>query len=79
MYPKKRPDGTLIFPDYPEFRPNLNPREIILAGAFCHGYFRRVYSTVAKRYLETSDYKKYPFLKDLPEELMIIDIEKTQS
>ncbi|MGL5934836.1 MAG: hypothetical protein ACRCZI_04360 [Cetobacterium sp.] len=76
MIPKREKDGTLIFPDYVDFRPNLTPREIILEGAFCNGYFRRVYSTIAKRYLTTDDYKKYPFLKDLPKELMITDIDK---
>lgn len=76
MYPKKNKDGKLVFPEYPDFLPTLTPREVILGGAFCNGYFRRVYSTVAKRYLNPDDYKKYPFLKDLPEELMIIDIDK---
>jgi hypothetical protein len=76
MYPKRRSDGTLIFPDYPEFKPNIDPRQIFEGGTLCGGYFRRVYSNVAKRYLETTDYKKYPFLKDLPEKLMTVDIDK---
>jgi hypothetical protein len=76
MHINRRADGTLIFPDHLEFTPNLSPREVILGGAWCHGYFRRVYSTVAKRYLEEDDYKKYSFLKDLPKELMTVDINK---
>lgn len=76
MYPKKDKDGCLIFPDYPDFRPNLTPREVIQGGAFCGGYFRRVYSTIAKKYLPTKDYKKYPFLKDLPEKLLTNNIDE---
>jgi hypothetical protein len=76
MYPKRRTDKTLIFPGYDDFKPNLTPSEVILSGAFCNGYFRHVYSTVAKRYLETKDYKKYPFLKKIPEELMITNIDE---
>lgn len=82
MYPKRDKNNTLavpytlIFPDYPDFKPNLTPREVILSGAFCNGYFRKVYSTVAKRYLQTDDYKKYPFLRDLPKELMVVNIDE---
>lgn len=76
MYPKKDKNGCLIFPDFPELKTNLTPREIFEGGALCGGYFRKVYSNVAKRYLATDDYKKYTFLKDLPEELMTVDIDK---
>lgn len=75
-YPQKDKDGCLIFEDYPEFRPNLTPREIIESHAWCGGYFRRVYSTIAKHYLKEDDYKKYPFLKDLPAELMTKNIDE---
>ncbi len=27
-------DGRLVFPDHPEFRPNLTPRQVIQAGSF---------------------------------------------
>ena len=31
---KRRKDGTLIFKDHPEFRPNLTPTQVISKGAF---------------------------------------------
>ena len=31
---QKRSDGTLIFKDYPDFRPNLTPREMFQKGSF---------------------------------------------
>jgi hypothetical protein len=34
------------FIDYPEFRPNLSPREIIQMGSFGGGYFRDIQSSV---------------------------------
>jgi hypothetical protein len=46
-----------------------------LGGAWCNGYFRKVYSQCAGRYLQTADYKKYAFLKDLPADLMTKDID----
>jgi hypothetical protein len=73
-YPKKDKHGHLVFTDHPEFTPNLSPAEVIRAGAWCGGYFRRVYSTVAKRFLEESDYTKFPFLRKLPKKLMTVDI-----
>lgn len=76
MYPKKDKYGCLIFKDYPDFTPNLTPREIIEKGAWCNGYFRKVYSTVAKKYLKSDDYKEFPFLQDLPDKLMITNIDK---
>ena len=32
--PRKNKNGEIIFKDYPEFRPNLTPREIFKAGSF---------------------------------------------
>jgi hypothetical protein len=75
-YPERDKDNCLIFPDYPKFRPNLTPKEIIERGGWCNGYFRKKYSNIANRYLKEDDYKKYTFLKDLPKELMVADIDK---
>ena len=44
--PKKRKNGTLIFEDWPDFRPNLTPEDILRAGSFGGGYFRDIYSGV---------------------------------
>ena len=30
--PKKNKDGEVVFKDYPEFRPNLTPKQIIQMG-----------------------------------------------
>ena len=31
---KRLKNGDIIFKDYPEFRPNMTPREIFSAGSF---------------------------------------------
>lgn len=45
--PVKGTDGCYHFPDYPEFRPNLSPAEVLRMGSFGGGYFRPIYSSVA--------------------------------
>lgn len=44
--PTRQADGTLLFADRPDFRPNLTPREVIEQGAFGGGYFRPIHSNV---------------------------------
>jgi len=44
--------GYLIFRDYPDFRPNKTPKEVMQAGSFGGGYFRNIKSGVTKE-----DYK----------------------
>lgn len=44
--PKRDKDGTLCFPDHPEFRPNLTPEQVLRAGAFGGTYFRNITSAV---------------------------------
>jgi len=44
--PKRLPDGTFSFPDYPKFRPNLSPAEVLRAGSFGGTYFRPIKSKV---------------------------------
>jgi hypothetical protein len=65
----RRPDGTIVFPDWPDFRPNLSPREMFEQGAFGGTYWRPIHSAVTGR-----DYKnvhrRYAFLNGLPEELL---------
>ena len=46
---KRRKDGTLIFKDHPEFRPNLTPTQVISKGAFGGTYFRPIKSGVTKK------------------------------
>lgn len=67
MYPKRDKDGCLIFPDHPEFRPNLTPREVILAGAWRGGYFRPIDSAVTGKSYK-NQHHKYAFFKGIPED-----------
>jgi hypothetical protein len=45
------------FKDYPEFTPNLTPKEILKFG-FGNTYFRDIYSHVTKKEYKNT-YKKY--------------------
>ena len=44
--PKRNPKGELVFPDFPNFRPNLTPREVLQMGSFGGTYFRPITSSV---------------------------------
>lgn len=67
--PKKRSDGTLVFKDYPDFRPNLTPREMFQKGSFGGTYWRPIYSSVVNKNLKNI-HKKYPksWWKGIPED-----------
>eukprot|EP00601_Ochromonadales_sp_CCMP2298_P002282 CAMPEP_0173179246 /NCGR_PEP_ID=MMETSP1141-20130122/6004_1 /TAXON_ID=483371 /ORGANISM="non described non described, Strain CCMP2298" /LENGTH=324 /DNA_ID=CAMNT_0014101865 /DNA_START=64 /DNA_END=1038 /DNA_ORIENTATION=+ len=43
--PKRTPQG-LVFPDFPTFRPNLTPKEVLQMGSFGGTYFRTIQSGV---------------------------------
>lgn len=65
--PKRRSDGSLIFTDYDNFRPNLTPGEIFEAGAFGGTYWRPISSGVThKKY--TGVHKKYTNFSGISEE-----------
>ena len=49
MKTKRGSDGCYEFKDYPDFRPNLSPAEVMQMGSFGGGYFRPIYSAVANR------------------------------
>ena len=52
-------EDKIIFNDYPEFQPNLKPRDIFLNGSFGGTYWRPIYSSVTnKKY--NNIHKKYP-------------------
>ena len=67
--PKRRSDGTLIFKDYPDFRPNLTPKEMFQKGSFGGTYWRPIYSSVVNKNLKNI-HKKYPksWWKGIPED-----------
>ena len=74
MYPKRDKDGYLIFPDYPEFRPNLTPKEVFQAGSFSGTYWRPIHSGVTGKNYKNM-HKKYPFLKGIPDSKMTLPYE----
>jgi len=58
MSPKKV-NGTYRFDDYPDFRPNLSPREMFTLGSFGGTYWRPIYSSVVDKNLK-NQHLKYP-------------------
>ena len=68
-YPKKNKKGEIVFKDYPDFRPNLTPREIFKLGSFGGTYWRPIYSGILKKDLK-DQHLKYPktWWKNIPED-----------
>ena len=63
------------FKDYPEFKPNLSPHEILKMGAFGGTYFRPIYSSVTKKHYKSEDViEEYPksWFKGIDIEKMVI-------
>lgn len=48
-----------VFKDYPDFRPNLTPREMFKLGSFGGTYWRSIYSSVTKKDYK-NQHKKFP-------------------
>ena len=65
--PRKK-GGYYYFSDYPDFQPNLSPREMFKLGSFGGTYWRPIKSKYFKEKL-TNKHKKYPksWWKDIPE------------
>jgi hypothetical protein len=66
--PSKR-DGSYYFKDYPDFRPNLSPREMFKLGSFGGTYWRPIYSSVTNKN-HKNVHKKYPksWWKGIPDD-----------
>lgn len=47
--PKRLSNGEYAFADYPEFRPNLSPRDIFRMGSFGGTYWRPIRSNVTRK------------------------------
>lgn len=65
----KRKQGNLSFRDFPDFIPNLTPREMFELGSFGGTYWRPIYSGVTKKSYKRV-HKKYPFLGGLSDSIM---------
>tara|TARA_B100000683_G_scaffold17466_1_gene17291 strand:+ start:293 stop:955 length:663 start_codon:yes stop_codon:yes gene_type:complete len=57
--PKRLSNGEISFSDYPQFRPNMTPREIFKAGSFGGTYWRPIRSNVTKKSYKNK-HKAYP-------------------
>jgi len=56
---KKDKHGKLVFPDFPDFKPNLTPKEVMQMGSFGGTYFRPIYSSVTKEKYK-DQWKEFP-------------------
>ncbi|CAN0070358.1 unnamed protein product, partial [Ectocarpus sp. 13 AM-2016] len=57
--PKRNQKGELVFPDFPKFRPNLSPKQVLRMGSFGGTYFRPIKSSVTgKTYRD--QWKEFP-------------------
>ena len=65
---KTKKKKKIVFKDYPDFTPNLSPRDIFRLGSFGGTYWRPIYSDVTKKKYKNI-HKKYPksWWKDIPE------------
>ena len=57
--PKRNSKKEILFSDYPDFRPNLTPREIFEMGSFGGTYWRPIKSSITKKNYE-NEHKKFP-------------------
>ena len=58
--PKRNAAGELVFPDYPDFRPNMTPQEVLQAGSFGGTYYRSIYSSVTETTYDNEQWKEFP-------------------
>ena len=60
MVKRNLSDGTIIFKDYVDFRPNLTPKEVLQLGSFGGTYFRPIKSSVTGKQYQDSAWKELP-------------------
>ena len=67
--PRRNKDNEIIFSDYPEFKPNLRPKEMFHLGSFGGTYWRPIdskfYEIVKDRFLlkKFKDLRKLKIIK----------------
>jgi len=73
----KKVGGRYYFKDYPEFKPNLSPREMFKLGSFGGTYWRPIKSKVIGKELKNL-HKKYPksWWKGIPENHLTLPFDK---
>ncbi len=66
--PRKNGNGEIIFKDYPNFKPNLTPKEMFQMGSFGGTYWREIFSCITNKCYK-NQHKKYPksWWRDIPE------------
>jgi len=64
-----RPGTPIQFPDYPEFTPNLTPRQIFTLGSFGGTYWRPIFSSVNSRDYKNvhKEFDKFGWWNGIPE------------
>lgn len=74
-YRRRTINRSIIFPGFPDFQPNVSPRQIFEKGSFGGTYWRPIYSSITtKKY--SNEHHKYDFLKGIPDAKMTKDYEK---
>ena len=57
--PKKK-NNIYYFPDYPDFKPNISPIDVLKNGSFGGTYFRPIYSSVTNKNHKDEHLKCFP-------------------
>ena len=70
--PRKNKNGNIIFKEYPDFTPNLTPKEIFELGSFGGTYWRPIYSSVTNKKYK-NQHKHFPksWWKKIPNENLV--------
>ena len=63
----KKKSGSIFFADYPQFRPNISPREMFVLGSFGGTYWRPIYSKITKKHYKNVHKKYKSWWKNIPE------------
>jgi hypothetical protein len=59
------------FEDYPDFKPDLTPKQMFEYGILGGSYFRNIKSHITNKTYKSSDIKKFKFLKNIDKNKLI--------